>query len=239
MPRSNILGIGDPIPEQDPFRSGLLMERIMKALLQETVDRWVKDSAEAKRFFSYFFETTVGGQKELDSFLNAFKSKPPRTQLGYARIGAMLPLWAIVLSEETEEDAFLSDYLGQDDSKYDFEGDFWDANYTVYTYSEHPDLTQVYYQLSKAIIAAGRPFLVSSGALTIHLSGGDLAPDENYMPENMFVRALRVRMKHQFSAPRIKPADPAKLRTWIYASDVVVEGIQGGVKVYDAEETTE
>jgi hypothetical protein len=121
----------------------------------------------------------------------------------------------------------------------EYEGSFWEAVYTVFTYSTNPDTTQIYYQLSKAIVAAGRGFLISCGALEVHLSGGELAPDENFMPENMYVRALRVRMKHPFSAPRLKPANPARLRTFIYASDVVVEGMRGQVKVYDGSPTEE
>lgn len=243
MPPSS--GIGDVLPPegtrspQDPFKPALLMERVLRALLQTTVEDWQADLDEARRYFTWFFESTAQGQKELDSFIGSFRKSPPRAQLGYARAGASLPIWAIVLSDEEETEAFMGDYIGQDGEMEDYEGAFFEAVYTVFTYAEHPDMAQIYYQLSKSIVTAGKGFLLSCGALEVSLSGGELAPDENYMPENMFVRALRVRMKHPFSAPRVKPADPARLRTFIYASDVVVEGLRGGVKVYDGTEEEE
>lgn len=238
MPPSNIGDIPPAGPQtpESPFRPALLMERVLKGLLQTTVDDWLADQDDARRFFSWFFDNTTQGNKDLDSFLGSFIKRPPQAQLGYARSGADLPVWAIVLSDEEETEAFLGDFIGEDGVSNDYEGAFFEAVYTVFTYAEHPDMAQIYYQLSKAIVTAGRGFLLSCGALEISLSGGELAPDVNYMPENMFVRALRVRMKHPFSAPRVKPVNPARLRTFIYASDVVVEGMRGTVKVYDGTE---
>ena len=229
-----------PIDPAGAYTSVLMVERILKNLLNQTTEDLVADPVEARRFFDAFFDTTLGTE-EIDSFLAYFINSPPRAQLGYARLGADLPILAIVLTDEDESDAFLGDYVGASEdgpNAFEHTGAFFDATYTIFVYAENPDACAILYQYAKAIVHAGKAFLFSCGVISVKLSGGELAPDENYMPENMFVRALRVSAKHPFSAPRVKPFDPRRVKvTGIFGSDILIAGQTGGVKaVIDTEE---
>lgn len=228
--------VSAPTSATAAYESVLMVERFIKNLLRDTIEVLLKDPDELRRFFSAFFDSTIG-EEELNSFVASFIKSPPRSVLGYARSGAELPIFATVLTSEEESDAFLGDFVGQhEDERSGFEntGAFFDATYSVYVYSTHPDMCAVLYQFAKAVIHAGKGFLMSNGVLEVKLGGGELAPDENYMPENMFVRVLRVTAKHPFSAPVVKPFDPTRVKvTGIFGSDVVVDGLRGGVKAVE------
>jgi len=208
----------------------LLVERLLKRLLETAIAQLLAKPADAERYFSHFFDSAVS-TKERDQFLNAFRATPPRVVIGYARSGAELPCFSVVLTSEEETDTFLADFTGQEGDE-EYRGAFFTATYTVYTYATHPDMGQILYQLSKAVVHSGKRLLLSEGCMEIVLGGGELAPDENYMPENMFVRALRVTIKHPYSAPFFLPVDPAKLRVLIFACDVNVDGVQGQAHPY-------
>lgn len=215
------------VPQTAKNAAVLMVERILKRLLEAAIKTLKDNPKEANRFFGHFFDISVGSA-ERDQFVQAFLREPPRVVLGYARSGAELPCYSIVMTSEEEAESFLGDYVGEDD-EYEYLGADFDATYAIYTYASHPDMAQVLYQLSKAIVHAGKGLLFSEGALSVAISGGELAPDENYMPENMYVRILRVVVKHPYSAPQLLPADPKKLRVLVYACDVNVDGIQGTV----------
>jgi hypothetical protein len=220
-----------------PFKKGaptieknsavLLVERLLKRLLEAAIKMLKENPAEATRYFGHFFDVTVS-EAERDQFVRAFLQAPPRVVLGYARSGVELPCYAIVMTSEEEAEAFLGDYVGHEDA-FEYLGADFDATYTIYTYSMHADMTQVFYQLCKAIIHAGKGLLFQEGVISLSIGGGELAPDENYMPENMYVRQLRLNIKHPYTAPQLLPADPEKLRTLVFACDVNVDGMQGGV----------
>lgn len=232
------IGSFDPgveIDPQDAYKPVLNVERIIKTLLNDTTEMFKNDRAEATRFFTWFFDTTTDAAS-LVSFINAFINRPPIAKLGYSRVGADLPCFGIVLENEDEQESFMGDHVGEDGSgrdAFDYTGAFFDARYGIFVYAENPDMTAMLYQYAKAVIHAGKGFLFSCGVLTIQLSGGDLAPDDNYMPENMFVRVVHADMKHPFSAPRIRPFDRSKVKvTGIFGSDVVVDGQRGKITTY-------
>lgn len=221
------------VPKTAKNAAVLLIERLLKRLLDTAITMLKDNPNEAQRYFSHFFDIPLG-QEERDQFVRAFLSAPPKTVLGYARSGAEMPCYAIVMTDEEESESFLGDFTGTED-QVEYLGADFDATYAIYTYSMHPDVTQILYQLAKAVVHAGKGLLFHEGAISLSISGGELAPDENYMPENMYVRALRVRVKHPYSAPQLLPADPTKLRTLVFACDVNVDGMQGGVHFYEPE----
>lgn len=204
----------------------LLVERVIKSLLSQTVDQMKGNKTELTRFFSHFFDPT-SDTTERDEFVKRFMARPPTVRLGYARTSADFPCYAIVMESEDEQEAFLADHAGQDDDV-EFTGGFWDSVYAVYVYAEHPDECQMLYQVAKSIVHAGKGFLLACGVLDVSLTGAELAPDETYMPDNMFVRVLRVHAKAPMSVPHILASDPRKIRiTGIFGSDIVVDGMVG------------
>lgn len=238
--------IGGVLPDAAParetqFEPMLLPERLIQELLQQTIDKLKEDEAELTRFFSHFFVPTAG-EDEVTEFVAHFMRKPPKAMLGYARTSAQFPCFAIVMESENEEDAFSGDFAGQHDDTYlgqdpsEFTGAFFEATYTVFVYAEHPDACAYLYQFAKSVVHAGKAFLMSCGIIDLTLSGGELAPDESYMPDNMFVRALRISAKVPMTVPHLLIARPTRIRiTGLFGSDVVVDGQRGGVKAYAAE----
>lgn len=210
--------------------SVLMPQRLIYRLLTATVRKLVAQPDDARRFFSSFFDAAMG-DAERNEFTNAFLRNPPKTILGFARSAASMPCYAVVSNEEHETETFLADDIGSDGT-FEYKGSHWDETITVFTYSEHPDTALMLYHVSKAILLAGRSLLEHEGIVEFSCSGGELQPDENYMPENLFSRALRVSVKYPLNVPKFLDADPAKLAVLIYACDVTVDGIQGGVHPY-------
>ena len=61
-----------------------------------------------------------------------------------------------------------------------------------------------------------------------------MIPQEQYLPETMFVRRLGVTLQSLHTVPVILTPDPARVRvTGIWAEDIVVSGIRGGVHPID------
>lgn len=225
--KKNLVPFDKGAPTTANYAAVLMVERILKRLMETAITMLKDNPKEATRFFSHFFDISIGTD-ERDQVVRAFLQAPPKVVLGYTRAGAELPCYSIVMLSEEESDAFLGDYVGTEDDVEYLGADF-DATYAIYTYATHPDMAQILYQVSKAIVHSGKGLLFHEGAMSVTLGGGELTPDENYMPENMFVRVLKVTIKHPYSAPQLLPANPKKLRTLVYACDVNVDGIQGGV----------
>lgn len=209
----------------------LLVDRILYRLLQTTVAWFVANPDECRRYFSHFFDQTVSVE-ERETFVQNFLAFPPRVVLSYPRTGAQFPCYAIVMSSESESDSFLGDHVGADSEEgIEFTGEMFSAAFTVFVYAEHPDVTAYLYQLAKSIVSAGKKHLLASGVHSISMSGSELQPDEFYMPENMFVRQLKVSTTQQTSAPRVPAALQVQLGA-LFAEDVTVDGLRGGVYPY-------
>lgn len=225
----------------------IMVERLIRSLLQTTIDS-LSDASDPQavidlnRFFSHFYDPTITLQERNDFIVN-FQAEPPKAILGYPRSTAVFPCFSIILENEEESDAFLGDYAGEttpDEDVKDFQeyvGAFYNSTYGIYIYAEHPDVCVYLYQFAKSVIHAGKPFLFSCGVVALSLSGGELAPDETYMPENMFMRVLRVQLRAPMTVPVFLRADPRKVRiTGIFRPDVVVDGIPSGVTEITSEE---
>lgn len=224
--------IGPVIYEQEVGAqdSILLVERLLKNLIQATTD-WLKDDeSECRRFFTHFFDATVT-EDEREEFVTNFTTKPPKTVLGYARNSAQFPCFAVVIENEEESENLLGDYMGLDpeDAPVEYTGSLCDATYGIYVYSEHPDVTSYLYHYCKAVVHAGKKLLFSQGVLEARISGGELGPEEVYVPEHVFLRVIRVHTKQPFSVPRVLLTDPLLQRiTGLYVNDIVVDGFRGG-----------
>lgn len=247
--------IGGALPTEPPDLSTardsiLMIERLLRALLAETIDSLsdASDSqatADLNRFFSHFYDPTIT-TAERNDFIKNFQTIPPKAILGYPRSTAQFPCFSIILEGEQETQGFIGDYAGEttiDEDVKDAEeylGAFYDSTYGIYIYAEHPDVCAYLYQFAKSVIHAGKAFLFSCGVLSMNLSGGELAPDETYMPENMFMRVLRVQLTAPMTVPAFLRADPRKVRvTGIFRPDVVVDGVPSGVTEITPEELTD
>lgn len=226
------------------FDAVLLTERVLASLLRTTFDTLKNDNDELMRFLTHFFDPTAE-ENAIEEFAERFRARTPKVVIGYARSAADFPCLAIVMESEDEAESFLADHLGEErdpasGQPAEYTGAFWDSVYGVYIYAEHPDECMLLYQFAKSVIHAGKGFLISCGLADVHLSGGELAPDESYMPDNLFVRVLRVTAKAPMAVPHLLSADPRRIRlAGIHREDVVVDGLRGGVSTYDPEDADE
>lgn len=236
------------VPDLSTARDSIVMvERFLRSLLQTTTDR-LKDATDPQavsdltRFFSHFFDPTLS-EAERNDFIKNFQTYPPKALLGYPRSTAVFPCFSIILEGENEDTGLMGDFMGETtpdeevDEFQEYVGSFYDSTYGIYIYAEHPDVCAYLYQYAKSVVHGGKALLLSCGVQKVVLSGGELAPDETYMPENMFMRVLRVNVVAPTTVPVLTAADLRKVRiTGIFRSDVVVDGVPSGVKEIPASE---
>lgn len=243
--------IGGQLPDELPDISSardsvLLIERLLLGVLKTTIDRLSnKDDPQAvedlTRFFSHFYDPTISESERNDLIAN-FQAIPPKAVIGYPRSTASFPCFSIILEGEQESENFLGDFAGETtrDEGGDFMeyvGAFYESTYGIYIYAEHPDVCIYLYQFAKSVVHGAKPFLFSCGVQHLQLSGGELVPDAEFMPESMFVRILRVTAGAPMTVPAFTGADPRKVRiTGIWRPDVVVDGIPSGVTEVTPEE---
>lgn len=220
-------------------RTSIVMpERLFIALLRDEVERLSNpDNADdLRRFFAHFFDPMIG-ETERETYVSDFQNKPPTIYLGYPRADtSRFPCASVVLESEKESDAALDHFIGrfQPEEKQDlaeeFLGAMFDQTYGIYIYAEHPDVCLYNYHLAKFILLGAHEVLEGCGIIDPEFSGGELAPDEGFLPENMFVRVLRVSLKTLQTVPSVLRPHPHRLRiTGIWVHDIVVSGVRGGV----------
>lgn len=148
------------------------------------------------------FENYELAEAEVKSIKTHWIANPPGVRHGFARSDDQFPLFALVLVNEHEAETVIGDDGGmieeRDDPDFgaDIRTSFWEHNYRIMTYTDHPDVTQYYYEVAKSIILEAR--LDDVGIYDLSLSGGDVMPDPNYIPAHLFVRNLDVKVDREF-----------------------------------------
>lgn len=227
-------------PDSAEVRTSVVMvDRILIGLLRSEIERLRKDKEETTRFFSHFFDPTMG-ETERKAIVDNFVSDPPQVVMGYPKAGVELPIFAVVTTSDDEtEPGLLGDYFGQtlededppggDEAEY--EGAFFEQVYTIFIYAHHPDVASYLYQVTKLIMVGARDVLESAGFIDTRFSGGELSPDEVYLPDNVFARALTVRGKSAMTTPTLLPyRDGNALSVLVMHEDMVLGGVRGRVK---------
>jgi len=233
------LGIDREAGDLSSARKSIVnVERFLLRLLRSEVDRLAKDEALLRYYFDSVFDETIP-QEEVDEYVANFIRQQPAITLGYPRTSVTFPVIAIILAEESESQNTVGDFLGEtlgDDTGSDYSdyvGAIMDAQHSVMVYAEHPDVCLYLYHFVKMIMFAGKEWLLSQGVVEVSLSGSELAPNEQYLPANIFVRTLNVRTVAPFVAPVPALTDVRKAKVvGIYMDDVVVDGVRGGVHPY-------
>lgn len=139
---------------------------------------------------------------EVESIKTAFETNPPNVIHHYARSESEFPLYSIVLESENESEHYIGDDAGMIDEPDDplFGADriasIFTHDYSILTYTEHPDLTLYYYEIAKAILLVAP--LKSQGLFNTHISGMDLMPDPRYIPDHLFVRKMSFQADREF-----------------------------------------
>ena len=246
-PRNFGTAFDSALPQQPAFPvrvaagrySVVMPERVIIALLRTEADRLAdpKNVELLRGFFEHFFDPMTG-QKERETYVQNFQRSPPSTVLGYPRTGTDWPCIAVILERDVQAEEAVGGYLGEttpdetDDAAKEYIGAMFDKTYGLYVYAEHPDVCLYLYHFAKAVVMGSFRVIQDLGIIDPHYEGGDLQPQPEYLPENMFVRRLGITVKSLETVPSFMSPDPARVRVaGIFAHDVVVSGMRGGVKV--------
>ena len=151
-----------------------------------------------------FQENYVLESDESDSIKTYFLAHGCNVVNGYPRDNTKFPAIAITLGAEMETQHFLGDSGGivDDDTSPDFGKEIlasiWDHSYNMLVITEHPDVTAYYYEIAKFVILDSLDILTNDGQFEFQISGKELAPDGNHIPEELFIRELIFRCEREF-----------------------------------------
>ncbi len=244
---------GQKFPEDAPAinyqqaagaHSIVMPERVILKLLRTESER-LSDPAnvdDLRRFFSFFFDPAITVD-ERESYITSFQNTPPVPILSYPRSSSVFPSMAVVLERDVEDQAALSQYIGQTrpgdpaEEASEFEGAMYEKTYGVYIYATHPDMCLYLYHFAKAVLTGSERVMQRCGIVETRYDGNEMNPQDSYLPENMFVRRLGVTMKSLETVPIIMSTDPASVTiAGIFGDDLVVAGVRGGVHPIDPAE---
>jgi len=178
-----------------------MLHRYLHELLTIGIQKMKDDSRLLDDLFERWYALD---DSEVDAIKQYFAAKGLNVANGYARRDAKFPLVTITLGAEGETDSFLGDSAGQittmgDDYGADLLASLWQHTYNLTVFTEHPDVTAYYYEIVKSILIAGLQFLVTElNLFQFKISGMDLAPDPQYVPEHLFVRQLTLTCQREF-----------------------------------------
>jgi len=183
-----------------------MIERLVFRAITDGIARLKADPDELLSFFEC---EALLEKKEATEIRDYFLANTPSVIHGYARADAKFPLYAIMVTAESQSDKFIGDEGGFMDDPADPEfgtdelASIWDYTLNIVCYSQHPDVTLYNFQLLKNIMAAALPFFKNDDYFDITLSGADMAPDSATMPAGLFLRRLQFNARRQFTQPLI------------------------------------
>lgn len=218
------------------------IEVILSEILTVEIESLANDAQKRDRYFAKLFDP-IRGKAMRTKFSAAFAQRPPVVVYGYPRATQEAPCIAIVLEEEHEDQNALGSYIGEtlegeEDDTANYVGGIWQHSFGLLVCTENPLYCTALYVVLKAILVGAAKTLVLAGFMDPQLSGGELAPDGEYLPANLFCRVLHVQGKSVFAVPEYG-RDPARASVAVYVDDLTVDGVRGGVHPYTADSESE
>lgn len=140
------------------------------------------------------------GAKERDTVRRLICERRPKVVHGYPRSNAEMPAIMVLVTNESENRRFVGDtlddggedapeFIGHDGGTYETKGVLVDASIDCWVMDDNPDVVQAFYTIVWNLLDSARTKVFAKRDLNIgSLSGGDVPPDSNYMPEYVFVR---------------------------------------------------
>lgn len=176
-----------------------MIERYIYTALQAGIEIITARPAILDALFKDDYELDAA---EVAAIKQLWEEKPPNVIHSYPRIDSSFPLYAVILSEEREDQTFIGNDAGMvtdpNDPNYgaDIDAAVWVHSYWIQCLAEHPDVTRYYYEVAKSILLATD--WEERGIFSIQMSGADLAPDPRYLPENLFMRQITFKCNREF-----------------------------------------
>jgi hypothetical protein len=129
-------------------------------------------------------------------------TNPPVIVSGYARAEGPFPVTALTLMSEDvsqEYTAFGDEtYLDLSDER---DGRLFKrrltGTYALHIYAEHPDVAGWYYRVMRRILNVGAKRMIAAGLHEPRLSGAELLPEQQYAPDQLFIRRLTLTVEYE------------------------------------------
>ena len=138
--------------------------------------------------------------EERDTIRRLLAERRPKVSHGYPRSNAEMPAILVIVTSENENRRFVGDkvendeedmpeFIGRDPET--VKGVLVDTSIDCWVMDNNPDVVQAFYTICWALLDGARLPVFSRLQMNPgSLSGGDVPPDPNYMPEYVFVRRL-------------------------------------------------
>lgn len=179
--------------------TSIMPERAFKLILEGGISYYQKYPNALQRAMP-FLETV-----ELADVKALLTEKPLSVVHGFARRTKSFPVCAIVLmgDKEAGQERFLGDYTTVGENQYkDSDTDIaeihtvsFDPVYHFMIYAQHPDLCSYYYYLVRHILMQSRRVLAYLGVDIPRYGGLDMRPDDNYLPEYIYIRTFTAQVR--------------------------------------------
>lgn len=217
-----------------------MLERVLYRVLETGLAEVVADPRQVILHFQQRFRLSPVEAQAINDLLS---TRRPQIFHAYPRLKeACFPSYWIVLGQEGEAERLLDDGseaisadeaaalshglgLGEDLAR-DLEGAEWKSSFFTHDFhilcvsDKSPDEAIYLYELAKRFIvrARARGDFIQWGAVDTSLSGGDVAPDERFLPAHLFGRRLTISVedelqvfgdKPELARPPIEMAPPA------------------------------
>jgi hypothetical protein len=182
------------------MQSGLGADRVIYYIVRSAIEGLAESSeADIRRIFRLF------ARKEQNHIIRILKQAPLLVHFGYPR-REQLPdetraICAIVLGNESMENAFLDGFIAEEDADALDENPFGSQPAVVYGeidrfdvgcwfFTDHHDLTYYYHRIVRSILIGALRVLLSAGLQPVGMTSADVRPAPEYLPEHPFWRQL-------------------------------------------------
>jgi hypothetical protein len=190
-----------------------MFERTIYNVVQAGIDRLTAGHNGTQTLLKLNLASPGMTDAEVDTMVTFWNSDQGKPHIihQFARKGAQLPLYSIVLAAENQDQFYLGDFgldRIRDDCPIDLdelsdqlgvtvelEIQRWRFVYNIITYAENPDVCIGYHRVLRTIMLRAKKVLLEDGAEEPEISGTDLVADPRYLADNIFTRQLTVSVK--------------------------------------------
>lgn len=180
-----------------------MIERILFNAIQNGIERLTADPSIIEDMFVEIHGLEASEAAKIRAH---WEEHIPDLHHGYARTDSDFPGFFIVLTGENEAQHWLGEEPAQflddpADNRYGapINGSIWKSNFNVLVYAQNPDECLYYYQILKFILIQQDAYLKECGLLFVHYNGGDMAPDQSWMPAGLFLRRFTLDVQSEYN----------------------------------------
>lgn len=179
-----------------------MIERVIWGMLEAGIEWFSADTRRVSAFFRRLglSESEAAGLRAYyaaDPAAGAHGG-PPTVIHGFPRQSGPFPCWAVILAGDPIKQMYLGDDLDGDDEDLDGQpgiriGSRISVQIDVESYAQdNPDIAICYYHMLRHVLWTSKAALIDAGCDNLEFSGRDIQPQQRFLPENIWIRSLRL-----------------------------------------------